>query len=91
LYSYLASKHIIDGTVDLGANEFFFFNLSKARKRGIPDKYLYPAITSPRQLKWFTFRKEDWEWLKNSNSKCYIFICHETRENLPDSVKRYIE
>ena len=59
LYSYLASKHIVDGTVDLGANDFFFFTPSKAKDWNISEDYLYPAISTSRQLKWFTFRKED--------------------------------
>ncbi|RLG01980.1 MAG: hypothetical protein DRN49_00165 [Thaumarchaeota archaeon] len=91
LYSYLASKRIVGGTVDLGSNEFFFFTPLKAKDWNIPEKYLYPAIASSRQLKWFTFRKKDWEKLRDNDSKCYIFICHEPRENLPDSVRKYIK
>ena len=91
LYSHLASRRIIKGTVDLGSNEFFYFNPSKARYWSIPKEYLYPAITSSRQMRWFTFKKKDWEDLKRQDAKCLIFICHKPRSDLPDPVKNYIK
>ncbi|MEM4592994.1 MAG: TaqI-like C-terminal specificity domain-containing protein [Sulfolobales archaeon] len=51
----------------------------------------YPALVSARFARWFTFTKDDWEQLKQSGSKCYVFMCHERREKLPENVKRYIE
>jgi methylase of polypeptide subunit release factors len=91
MYNYLVCKNIVKGTKDLGSKEFFYFNPSKAKEWEIPEEYLTPAITSSRQLKWFVFRKKDWEELKNKNANCYLFICHKERDKLPDSVKKYIK
>jgi len=91
LYSYLASKREIKGTVDLGSNKFFYFSPSKAKDWNIPEEYLYPAVTSSRQLKWFTFKEKDWLSLRSSDTDCYFFICHKSRDELPDSVKKYIK
>jgi len=91
VYLYLSSKGTVRGPRNLGSREFFYFSPSKAKYWNIPEKYLYPALTSSRQLKWFTFKKNDWEFLKANDSDCYFFVCHEKRDNLPESVKKYIK
>jgi len=90
-YLYLASKGEVRGPRNLGSKEFFYFKPSKAKDWDIPKEYLYPAITSSRYMKWFTFKKEDWEYLKYEDKDCYFFICHKPRNDLPDSVKNYIK
>jgi type I restriction-modification system DNA methylase subunit len=76
---------------DLGAKDFFYFNESKAKEYGIGDDFLEPAITGARQVKYFTFTEKDWKTLRTGDKNCYLFICHKPREELPDSVKKYIE
>jgi len=88
-YLYLASQGKINGPRNLGANEFFYLDESKVQQYGLRD-YAYPALTSVRYAKWFTFTKEDWEELKKKGLPCYFFMCHEPREKLPKNVLEYI-
>mgnify|MGYP000271122589 CR=1 FL=1 len=89
IYLYLSSKGTVNGPRNLGSREFFYFSPSKAKDWNIPSNYLYPALTSSRQLKCFTFKRNDWEFLKANDSDCYFFVCHEKRDDLPESVKKY--
>jgi hypothetical protein len=55
---------------DLGAKDFFYFNVDKIKQwdgnnktRGfkeVVERYLVPAITASRYVKTFTFTEEDW-------------------------------
>ncbi|MDI6847914.1 MAG: N-6 DNA methylase [Candidatus Bathyarchaeia archaeon] len=89
-YSYLASRGKVSGTKDLGAKDFFYLDESKLQRHGLKD-YAYPALTSARYAKWFTFTKQDWERLKKKGSPCYFFMCHEPRDKLPKNVLDYIK
>ncbi|MEM1903251.1 MAG: hypothetical protein QXW44_06180, partial [Pyrobaculum sp.] len=75
---------------DLGANEFFYLDEDRVRQYSL-ERCVYPAIISARYTKWFTFTKDDWERLKQSGSKCYVFMCHKPREELPRNVQKYVE
>jgi len=88
-YLYLASRRKIGGPRNLGTKEFFYLDEEKVQQYGLRD-YAYPALTSARYAKWFTFTKEDWEDLKNKGAPCYFFMCHEPREKLPKNVLDYI-
>ncbi|MEM4428446.1 MAG: hypothetical protein QXJ33_01185, partial [Acidilobaceae archaeon] len=90
VYLYLASRGKIRGPRNLGANEFFYLDEDKVKQYGL-WKYAYPALVSARSARWFTFTKDDWGQLKQSGSKCYVFMCHEQRRELSENVKRYIE
>jgi hypothetical protein len=76
---------------DVGGNEFFYFAENRARELGIPQEYLYPLLPSSRYLRYFTFTREDWEELRNEGAECYLFLCHKPRNELPESVRRYIQ
>ncbi|MEM4961966.1 MAG: hypothetical protein QXV15_04630, partial [Acidilobaceae archaeon] len=88
IWSIWAIKH--GKRPDLGANEFFYLDEDKVKQYGL-GKYAYPALVSARSARWFTFTKDDWGQLKQSGSKCYVFMCHEQRRELSENVKRYIE
>jgi len=87
VWSVWAIKH--GKRPDLGAKEFFYLDEEKVQQYGLKD-YAYPALTSARYAKWFTFTKEDWEELKKKGAPCYFFMCHEPREKLPKNVLDYI-
>jgi type I restriction-modification system DNA methylase subunit len=81
----------ISGPRNLGAKEFFYFSEEKKNNRGIPSKYLAPAITRSQYIRTFTFTMDDWNELKESSNKnVYIFMCHEPRDRLPQEVQSYI-
>ncbi|MGQ9787900.1 MAG: hypothetical protein ACUVQM_01090 [Candidatus Hadarchaeaceae archaeon] len=48
---------------------------------------MYPAITSARQTNFFTFTEEDWEEMRRSDDKCYMFVGHEPRENFQKKLR----
>jgi len=74
----------------LGANEFFYLNKSRVNEYGLHD-YVVPAIESARLIKYFTFTKTDWKKLVQDNKKCYLFLCHKSKDEIPDNVKKYIK
>ena len=90
-YLYLVSRGLINGPRNLGANEFFHFKPSKALEHGINEDYLVPAVLDPRHTKFFTFSTDDWKSLKQNDKKCYLFVCHKPRDQLPEPIKKYIE
>jgi len=63
----------------------------RAEQHKIPQDFLYPLLPSSRYLKFFTFAKSDWEELRDGDKECYLFLCHMPRNQLPESVRRYIE
>jgi type I restriction-modification system DNA methylase subunit len=88
-YLYLASRGKTSGPRNLGTKEFFYLDENKVQQYGLRE-YAYPALTSARYAKWFTFTKQDWEKLKKKGASCYFFMCHELREKLPKNVLDYI-
>jgi type I restriction-modification system DNA methylase subunit len=89
-YLYLASRGKTRGPRNLGTKNFFYLDEDKLKKYGLKD-CAYPALTSARYAKWFTFTKEDWEKLRKKGSSCYFFMCHEPRDKLPENVSDYIK
>lgn len=89
-YLYLASRGKTSGPRNLGTKEFFYLDESKLQQYGLKD-YTYPALTSARYAKWFTFTKQDWNKLRKKGSSCYFFMCHASREKLPKNVSDYIK
>jgi len=75
---------------DLGANKFFYLDKEKV-KYWCLDDYAYPAITSARYVKYFSFTEEDWREIRDRGAACYIFLCHKPRSQLPKSVREYIK
>jgi len=91
LYLYLTSTGRIRGVRNVGGNEFFYLTEGRARELSIPQEYLRPLIPSSRYLRYFTFTKEDWEGLRRGDVECYLFLCHKPRDELPETVRRYIQ
>lgn len=55
-----------------GANDFFTFNISKAKKYGIDEKYLLPCVCRSADIKGHTFTMPDFECLKDADKKIFI-------------------
>jgi len=90
VYLYLSSIGKVRGPRNLGAKTFFYLDEKKVREYNL-HKYAYPAITNARHAKWFTYTREDWEKIRKNGAQCYIFMCHEPKDKLPENVKKYIE
>ncbi len=91
LYLYLTSTGRIRGVRNVGGNEFFYLSEERAEQLGIPREFLHPLIPSPRYSRFFTFTREDWDAIRREGGKCYLFLCHRPRGNLPEPVRRYVE
>jgi type I restriction-modification system DNA methylase subunit len=76
---------------DIGGEGFFYFTEERARQLGIPQEFLHPLLPSSRYMKNFTFTQEDWEELRRRDAECYLFLCHRQRNDLPESVIKYIQ
>lgn len=86
---------------DPGSSDFTYlspskikeFNLDKWAYPNVPlkDALVYPAITSARQTNYFTFTEEDWEEMRGSDDRCYMFVCHVPRKKLPKEMADYVK
>ena len=90
MYLYLASRGKTSGPRNLGTKAFFYLDEDKLKRYGLKD-CAHAALTSARYAKWFTFTKEDWEKRRKKGSSCYLFMCHEPRDELPENVLDYIK
>ncbi|MFN3804484.1 MAG: class I SAM-dependent DNA methyltransferase [Pyrobaculum sp.] len=100
-YLYLASTGKIRGVRNPGAGEFHYLTPSKARgfnldmwaypNKPLEEALVYPAITNARQVRYFTFGEEDWEELCKADERCYMFIGHMPRHQLPKDVEGYVK
>jgi len=85
---------------DPGSSDFHYLSPSKIKEHELDkwaypnaplrDALVYPAITSARQTNFFTFAEEDWEEMRRSDDKCYMFMGHRPKEKLPREVADYI-
>jgi adenine-specific DNA-methyltransferase len=71
-----------------GSNEYFTFNLSKAKEFNIDEQYLLPCICSAKDAKTSFFTKQDFEELKKSNKFVFLFNAQNSTE---ESVEKYIQ
>lgn len=71
-----------------GANEYFTFNITKAKEFEIPEKYLLSCISKSADAQEAFFTLSDFEKLKNNNK--FIFLFNATSQTEP-CVKKYIE
>ena len=74
----------------MGANDFFYLDEQSAKDWGL-EKYTVKMLTSPRYSTHFSFDKTDWQNLRSSGAKCYLFFCRDPRSKLPKSVQQYIK
>lgn len=88
-YLYLASRGKVKGPRNLGTKNFYYLKENDVKTLGLKE-YVFPALTSVRYAKWFTFKSKDWLSLKERGAPCFFFMCHEPRNNLPSSVQEYI-
>jgi len=87
-WSVNAYKHTLRPNV--GPEEFFYLDKGTATQWGL-EKYAYPAVTSVRYAKFFTFTKRDWAEIEKRGAKAYFFVCHVPRSKLPKSVAEYVK
>ena len=55
-----------------GANNYFMFNLSKARKYNIDERYLLPCVCRSTDVRGNFFTKSDFEDLKNKDKNVFL-------------------
>ncbi|MCK9236006.1 MAG: Eco57I restriction-modification methylase domain-containing protein [Bacteroidales bacterium] len=65
-----------------GANEYFTFNQSKAKKYDIDEKFLLPCITKSVDVSGVFFTKENFEELKQQDKNIFLFNATEQTEAL---------
>ncbi|MBU2545200.1 SAM-dependent methyltransferase [Patescibacteria group bacterium] len=70
-----------------GANEYFIFNLSKAKQYNIPKKYLIPCICRATDVKNLFFGENDIDELINKNKN--VFLIDAVNSN-NKNVERYL-
>ncbi len=56
-----------------GSNEYFTFNVSKAKEFNIDEQYLLPCICSAKDAKTSFFTIQDFEELKKSDKSIFLF------------------
>ena len=70
-----------------GANDYFTFNLSKAKEFGIRDNYLLPCVCKCADVKGQLFSSDDFDVLKNEDKK--VFLLNAIDEKDPN-VSEYL-
>jgi type I restriction-modification system DNA methylase subunit len=92
LYTVLYTRRVVRTRhAGVGGEEFFYLTDDNVRRHGIPQEFLVPLIPSSRYIPFFTFTREDWERIRSEGSKCWLFLCHRPRNELPPQVLRYIQ
>lgn len=71
-----------------GSNEYFTFNLSKAKEFNIDEQYLLPCICSAKDAKTSFFTKQDFEELKKSNKSVFLFNAQNSTDK---NISSYIQ
>jgi adenine-specific DNA-methyltransferase len=71
-----------------GSNEYFTFNISKAKEYGIKEQYLLPCICSAKDAKTSFFTNQDFEDLKQNDKAIFLFNAQNSKDN---NVLCYIE
>lgn len=71
-----------------GSNEYFTFNLSKAKEFNIDEQYLLPCICSAKDAKTSFFTKQDFEELKKSNKSVFLF---NAKNSTDKNISAYIQ
>ena len=97
-WSFYAMKN--GARPDPGSSDFHYLTPSKVKdwdmtanaypKSRIEEAIVWPAITSSRQPKTFTFKEQDWKRLVARDSRCYMFVGHKPRTRLPKAALEYV-
>ncbi|MDO5510484.1 MAG: Eco57I restriction-modification methylase domain-containing protein [Weeksellaceae bacterium] len=69
-----------------GANDYFTFNLSKAKQHNISEKFLLPCITKAIDAKSPFFTEEDFEELRQQDKNIFLFNATEKNEALSEYI-----
>ncbi len=68
-----------------GSNEYFTFNLSKAKTYSIDTAYLLPCICSAKDAKTAFFTTEDFEDLRQNDKNIFLFNAQNPTDKSTDS------
>jgi len=101
VYLFLVSTGKMRGVRNLGSSEFHYLSPSRIDEHKL-DKWsypkvslkqalVYPALTSARQGGFFTVTEDDWKRMYRSDDRCYMFLCHKPKKELPREVLDYIK
>ena len=71
-----------------GSNEYFTFNLSKAKEFNIEEQYLLPCICSAKDAKTSFFTIENFEELKKNDKSIFLFNAQNSSDK---NVNSYIQ
>ncbi|MDZ7879536.1 MAG: Eco57I restriction-modification methylase domain-containing protein [Saprospiraceae bacterium] len=71
-----------------GSNEYFTFNLSKAKAYSIENQYLLPCICSAKDAKTAFFTTQDFEDLRKNDKAIFLFNAQNSTDK---NVNAYIE
>lgn len=71
-----------------GSNEYFTFNLSKAKEFNIDEQYLLPCICSAKDSKTSFFSQQDFEELKKSDKSVFLFNAQNSTDK---NINSYIQ
>ncbi len=71
-----------------GSNEYFTFNLSKAKAFGISEKFLLPCICSAKDAKTPFFTSKDFEKLAQDDKNAFLFNAQNASD---EKVRGYID
>ncbi len=72
-----------------GANDYFSFNIQKAKKYKIAENHLLPCITKSKDIKKPFFTTNDFETLKNKNAN--VFLLDADKKQQDENVLTYIK
>ena len=71
-----------------GSNEYFTFNISKAKEYSIEEQNLLPCICSAKDAKTSFFTMQDFEKLKKNDKSIFLFNAQNSSD---ENVNSYIE
>jgi adenine-specific DNA-methyltransferase len=71
-----------------GSNEYFTFNLSKAKEFNIDEQYLLPCICSAKDAKTSFFTTQDFEELKKNDKSVFLFNAQNSTDK---NISSYIQ
>lgn len=71
-----------------GSNEYFTFNISKAKEFAINEQYLLPCICSAKDAKTSFFTSQDFEKLKSNDKLVFLF---NANNSTVESINSYIQ
>ena len=85
------TKWHIERSSGTGADSFFFISKETADEYSIPDRFLYPAISSSRDVSGFEFSESDWKEIRNKGKRCLLFHCSLGKDSIEPEALNYIK